>query len=301
MPLLVYLFIHILQKIQVTGVSSSPAQPSLGIDQTVQYQLTHFKLSVMSTMKAVVIHEAGGPEVLKLERLPVPTPKSDEVLIKVKAFGLNRSEFFTRQGHSPGVRFPRVLGIEAVGVVENCPNGRWKVGDRVATCMGGMGRDTDGSYAEYTCVKADNVLPINHDLDWTTLGALPEMLQTAWGSLFIALKLKASDRLLVRGGTSSVGLVAAAIAKNHGCFVAATTRNSSKESAEVLRKNGVDQVIIDDGEVAAQIPDSTFDKILELVGTSTLKDSLLCAAPGGIVCMTGILGKLQPQLDKYVN
>lgn len=253
----------------------------------------------MATMKAVIIYEAGGPEVLKLETLPIPTPGNDEVLLKVKAFGLNRSELFTRQGHSPGVHFPRVLGIEAVGVVEACPNGRWKVGDKVATCMGGMGRDFDGSYAEYTCVKADNVQPINSDLDWTTLGALPEMLQTAWGSLLIALKLKASDRLLIRGGTSSVGLVAAAIAKNHGCFVAATTRSASKESADVLRKNSVDQVIVDDGKVATQVQDHKFDKVLELVGTTTLEDSLLCAAAGGIVCMTGILGKRGSQPDQH--
>ena len=72
----------------------------------------------MATMKAAVIHEAGGPEVLKIESLPIPTPQSGEVLIRVKAFGLNRSELFTRQGHSPDVTFPRVLGIEAVGLVE---------------------------------------------------------------------------------------------------------------------------------------------------------------------------------------
>ena len=75
----------------------------------------------MSTMKAAVIHEPGGPEVLKVESRPIPTPRAGEVLIRVKAFGLNRSEMFTRQGHSPGVKFPRVLGIEAVGLVEEAP------------------------------------------------------------------------------------------------------------------------------------------------------------------------------------
>src|SRR5271155_4916310 len=94
----------------------------------------------MATMKAAVIHEAGGPEVLKIESLPIPTPKRSEVLIRVKAFGLNRSELFTRQGHSPGVKFPRVLGIEAVGVVEAAPGGEFRNGDIVASAMGGMVR-----------------------------------------------------------------------------------------------------------------------------------------------------------------
>ena len=109
---------------------------------------------MMTTMKAAVIHEAGGPEVLKIESLPIPTPQSGEVLIRVKAFGLNRSELFTRQGHSPSVKFPRVLGIEAVGLVESAPGNEFRKGDIVATAMGGMGRQFDGGYAEYTCVPA---------------------------------------------------------------------------------------------------------------------------------------------------
>src|ERR1700741_4003364 len=109
----------------------------------------------MATMKAMVIHEAGGPEVLKIESLPIPAPKSGEVLIRVKAFGLNRSELFTRQGHSPSVKFPRVLGIEAVGVVEAAPGAEFRKGDIVATAMGGLGRQFDGGYAEYTPVPAE--------------------------------------------------------------------------------------------------------------------------------------------------
>ncbi len=130
---------------------------------------------MMTTMKAAVIHEAGGPEVLKIESLPIPTPKSGQALIRVKAFGLNRSELFTRQGHSPTVKFPRVLGIEAVGVVEAAPGGEFRKGDIVATAMGGMGRQFDGGYAEYTCVSAKQVQIIKTELPWETLGAIPEM------------------------------------------------------------------------------------------------------------------------------
>src|ERR1700740_959584 len=127
----------------------------------------------MTTMKAAVIRKAGGPEVLKIESLPVPTPKSGEVLIRVKAFGLNRSELFTRQGHSPNVKFPRVLGIEAVGLVESSPGNQFRKGDKVATAMGGLGRDFDGGYAEYTCVPASQVQAVKTELPWETLGALP--------------------------------------------------------------------------------------------------------------------------------
>jgi NADPH:quinone reductase-like Zn-dependent oxidoreductase len=131
-------------------------------------------------MKAAVIYQPGGPEVLKLEDLPIPTPKQGEVLIRVKAFGLNRSELFTRQGHSPSVQFPRFLGIEAVGEVASAPGNEFAKGTKVATAMGGLGRQFNGGYAEYTCVPASNVkvLPDSR-LPWETIGALPEMLQTA--------------------------------------------------------------------------------------------------------------------------
>jgi NADPH:quinone reductase-like Zn-dependent oxidoreductase len=95
-------------------------------------------------MKAVVIRRPGPPDVLEIEELPIPVPQCGEVLMRVKAFGINRSELFTRQGLSPSVEFPRVLGIEAVGLVAQAPGGKFQEGDIVATAMGGMGRDFDG-------------------------------------------------------------------------------------------------------------------------------------------------------------
>jgi NADPH:quinone reductase-like Zn-dependent oxidoreductase len=242
-------------------------------------------------MKAAVIHEPGGPGVLKIETRPVPRPRPGEVLIRVKAFGLNRSELFTRQGLSPGVVFPRVLGIEAVGLVEEAPGAEFNKGDIVATAMGGMGRQFDGGYAEYTCVPSSQVQVIKTSLPWETLGAIPEMLQTAWGSLFKSVRLGNGERLLVRGGTTSVGLAAAAIAKNHGAIVASTTRRPDRE--QLLRSSGADQVFTDTGAIAEQVKEvfpSGVDKVLELIGTTTLGDSLRCAKQRGIVCMTGMVG-----------
>ncbi|MEM7669027.1 MAG: zinc-binding alcohol dehydrogenase family protein [Pseudomonadota bacterium] len=242
-------------------------------------------------MKAVVIREPGGPEVLKIEELPIPTPISGWVLIRVKAFGLNRSEMYTRQGHSPSVAFPRVLGIEAVGVVEAAPGGEFKPGDLVATAMGEMGRAFDGGYAEFTLVPSGQVQKIKSSLSWEVLGALPEMVQTAWGALHKALRLTGTETVLIRGGTSSVGLTAALLAKEVGATVISTTRKP--ERLDLLRENGADHVVLETGEIAGDIRDICthgVDKVLELVGTKTLADSLQATAVGGIVAMTGVLG-----------
>src|SRR5207245_10728607 len=104
------------------------------------------------TMPALGLDAPGPPDALTIRELPVPTPVVGWVLIEVKAFGLNRSELHTRQGLASGVTFPRVLGIEAVGVVARCPGGEFPVGQQVVTMMVGMGRTFDGVYAQCTCV-----------------------------------------------------------------------------------------------------------------------------------------------------
>src|SRR3954463_6352997 len=219
-------------------------------------------------MRAVVLDAPGPPSALAIRELPVPNPPNGWVLINVKAFGLNRSELHTRLGLAQGVIFPRVLGIEAAGVVAQCPGGEFPVGQQVVAMMGGMGRVLDGGYAEYTCVPAAQVIAFRSDLDWATLGALPEMLQTSYGSLTIGLDAQPGQSILIRGGTSSIGMATAVLAKQRAMTVLSTTRSQDKAAA--LTELGVDHVLIDDGEIAAQVranlPDGV-DVALELIGT----------------------------------
>lgn len=242
------------------------------------------------TMRAVVLTAPGPPEALEIRNLPIPSPKENEILIEVKAFGLNRSELHTRLGMADGVTFPRVLGIEATGVVAAAPSGEFQVGQKVATLLGGMGRTFDGGYAEYTCVPAEQVIPFESSLDWVTLGAIPEMLQTAHGSLTVGLDARPGESLLIRGGSSSVGMATAILAKRRGLTVLTTTRNPIKAAA--LYEAGADHVIIDTGEIAPEVRDiipGGVDNALELVGVPTLPDTLRATRVHGTVCFTGML------------
>jgi len=241
-------------------------------------------------MRAIVLRAPGPVEHLALQEIPIPEPPSGWVRIAVMAFGLNRSELHTRLGLAEGVTFPRVLGIECVGVIDDPSDTNLQPGQQVATMMGGMGRIFDGGYAEYTSVPRDQVIPFHSELPWEVLGAIPETLQTAYGSLTTGLDLQAHQSLLIRGGTSALGLTATALAKDLGATVFATTR--SAERAQVLTEHGVDQVLIDTGEIAPavrQVLPEGVDAALELVGTPTLPDTLAATRIHGTVCFTGML------------
>jgi NADPH:quinone reductase len=166
--------------------------------------------------------------------------------------------------------------------------------------MGGMGRTFDGGYAEYTCVPAGEVIPFRSDLDWPVLGAVPEMLQTANGSLDVGLDAQPGQSILVRGGTSSVGMATAVLAKQRGMTVLSTTRNPAKGDA--LTRVGADHVLIDDGDVAAQVrricPGGA-DAAIELIGTPTLPDTLRSVRVHGVVCFTGMLSNQWTVRDFY--
>lgn len=255
---------------------------------------------IPTTMRAAVLDAPGPPEALEVREVAVPVAASGEALIKVEACGLNRSELHTRLGLADGVVFPRVLGIEATGVVVDCPGGELAPGTQVAAMMGGMGRTFDGGYAEYTCVPVAQTVPFASDLDWATLGAVPEMLQTAHGSLTVGLDARPGQSILIRGGTSSVGMATAVLARRLGMTVFSTTRDPDR--VDVLRDIGVQHPLVDDGDIAGQVrgvvPDGV-DTAIELVGTPTLPDTLRATRVHGVVCFTGMLSNQWTVRDFY--
>jgi NADPH:quinone reductase len=245
-----------------------------------------------ATMRAVVVTRPGGLDALEVKDVPVPERKPGWVRISVKAFGVNESEVSTRKGESdPEVTYPRVPGIEAVGVVDEADAASGlRPGQQVATMMGGMGRTFDGSYAQYVTVPAAQVVPFETALPWDVVGALPEMFQTAHGSLTTGLDLRAGQTLLIRGGTSTVGLSAATMAKDIGATVISTTRHANR--SDELRAIGVDHPIVDDETIVQQVrglAPNGVDAALELVGCTVLPDTLGCVRLHGTVCFTGAL------------
>lgn len=242
-------------------------------------------------MKAVVLERPCSAEELSVCDVPMPQARPGWVVVKIKAFGINRSEIFTRQGDSPSVKLPRILGIECAGEVEDPSDSKFVKGQRVISMMGGLGREFDGSYAEYTLIPSTQIYPVKGDLDFTKLAAIPEMYYTAYASLFEVLRLTTKDTLLIRGGTSSVGICALGLAKSIGATVIATTRKI--EAIAFLKSQGADYVILEDeqlvGKLFSYFPNGV-TKVLELVGTTTLRSSLKLLAKQGILCMAGILG-----------
>jgi NADPH:quinone reductase-like Zn-dependent oxidoreductase len=242
-------------------------------------------------MRAAVAERPDGPDGLVVREVPRPEPREGWALVRVEAFGLNRSESMTLRGWSgDAVRFPRILGIECVGVVAAvAPGSAVEPGTVVAAIMGGMGRDFDGGYAEYALLPERQLIALETQLPWEVLGALPETFITAAGSLE-ALALAAGETVLVRGGTSSVGFACLELARVAGIRTLATTRGSAKIPALLAR--GVVGVVAE-GEgfserAHAALP-AGVDGVVDLIGGRAVLDSLGLVRRGGTVCTSGML------------
>lgn len=241
-------------------------------------------------MKAIVVKHAGGPEALEYTEVPTPEVKPGWTRIKVRGFGINHSEIFTREGDSPSVKFPRILGIEAVGEVDetSLPD-KFKSGQKVVSIMGGMGREFDGGYAEYALLPNTQIYPVTTNLSWPELAAVPETYYTAYGAVR-SLQMKPGQRVLIRAATSGVGVAAAKLIRGYDpdTEIVGTTRSSTK--TQQLQDHGFDRVIVTPD--ATKLPDTAgdFDKILDLIGPPSVRDSLLHLRRYGILNVTGELG-----------
>jgi NADPH:quinone reductase len=246
------------------------------------------------TMRAIVLEKFGAIDSLVYTDIPKPLPKAGEVTIRIRGFGINHAEMHMRRGE--WAEAAEVSGIECVGIVDACPGGEFPVGAKVAALMGGLGRTINGSYAEYTRVRASNVARIDADLSWAQLAALPETYATAWTCLFRNLNLTAGLTLVVRGATSSFGQAAVKLAVAAGARVIATTR--SRERFEMLEEFGVARAELEVPDLSARIAEAKqIDAVLDLVGNSTILDSLDMLRRGGSACLAGWLGGLAPISD----
>jgi NADPH:quinone reductase len=245
-------------------------------------------------MRAVVIEEFGGPDSLVYTELPEPEPKAGHVVIEIKAFGINHAEMHMRRGE--WAEAAKVIGIECVGLVKSCPSGEFPVGAKVAALMGGLGRTINGSYAEHTRAPASNVAIIESDLPWAELAAIPETFATAWTCLFRNLEITPWQSLVIRGATSAFGQAAISLAVNAGVRVIGTSRN--RDRFALLEKLGAERAELEAPDLSKRIAEAKeIDAVLDLVGNSTILDSLAMLRRGGRACLAGWLGGLDPITD----
>ena len=237
-------------------------------------------------MKAVVLNKITEGKNIVLSDVLIPDVRPGWVLVKVKAFGLNHSEKLLRLNEirADYIQKPVIPGIECVGEIVDPSDSGLAVGQKIVALMGGMGRSFNGSYAEYALLPRRIVFPINSELSWEALGAVPETYFTAWGSLFECLHLTAKDTLLIRGATCALGYASLQIAKALGCKVIATTHREDK--LPLIAE--ADETVMDDGKLTGRVHGVT--KALDLIGPRNLKDTLTAVEKGGIVCQTGLLG-----------
>ena len=252
--------------------------------------------SATSTMKAIVIHEYGGPEVLKYEDVPRPEPKADQILIRVIAAGVNpvdgmiRSGMFAKDGNGA---FPMVLGGDIAGVVERVGNKitKFKAGDPVFAYVS---LDSGGGYAQYAVVPEGDAAPKPKSLTYVEAGAVPIVALTAWQALIDTAKLNAGQTVLIHGGSGGVGSFAIQIAKARGAKVIAT---ASTANQDLLKQLGTD-VAVDYTKQKFEDVAKDVDVVLDSVGKDTLTRSYGVVKKGGII-VSLVARPNQSDLEKH--
>lgn len=263
-------------------------------------------------MKAVRIHEFGGPEVLRFEDVPDPQPRLDQVLVRVKACALNHLDIFVRRG-LPGVKLPHILGSDIAGEIVSV--GEYVTGlnsgqrvllapmyfcNHCAKCVAGLqnqcaeftvlGNLVDGGNCELIAVPAVNVIPIPDSLDFNQAASVPLVFLTAWHMLVGRAGIRPGQTVLVLGGGSGVGIAAIQIAKLFHARVITTAGDETKlEKARLLGAdhgiNHYKQKISQ--EVRAITNKAGVDIVVEHVGAATWDESMKSLKPGGTIVTCG--------------
>ncbi len=237
------------------------------------------------TMRAVVVEGGKGPATaLRLAEIPRPVPAPGQILIRVRAAGVNRPDLVQRDGnYPPPPGAPDTLGLEVAGEVVAAA-GRWKVGDRVCALLGG------GGYAEYAAVDARHALPIPEGLDVIQAAALPETVFTVYANVFEHGALHSGETLMVHGATSGIGTTAIQMGKASGAMVIATARGAEKAAAALrLGADAAVDAATEDFAAAAKALGGC-DVILEMVGGDYFAKDLDALKTGGRIVFIAALG-----------
>ncbi len=249
-------------------------------------------------MKAIIITEPGDPEVLKINEKPVPVPSENEVLIRIKACGINRPDIAQRKGSypAPAGAPADIPGLEVAGVVESCGSGvtRWKEGDKVVALVAG------GGYAEFVAADAESCLPMPENLSFTEAASLPETVFTVWHNVFQRGQLKAGEKFLIHGGSSGIGITAIQIAKALGATVYATA--GSAEKCKACEELGAAKCInYKEEDFEMVLKDEGIDVILDMIGGDYFpKNIKLLAAEGRMVFINAMKGADVPMHIKTI-
>jgi NADPH2:quinone reductase len=237
------------------------------------------------TMTAIAVDGGKGPaDALKPVPAPRPVPQDGEILIRVRAAGVNRPDLLQRMGfYPPPPGAPATLGLEVAGEVV-AGAGRWKAGDTVTALLGG------GGYAEYAVVDARHALPIPAGLDFNQAAGLPETVFTVFANVFEHGGLKAGETFMVHGGTSGIGVTAIQMAKAAGAKVIATGRGADKaaQALAIGADIAVDTTTQDFAEAA--LAEGGVDVILDMVGGSYFAKNLQALKTGGRIVYIASLG-----------